>query len=53
MAQWKDAQFAEQKQALIDKACDWLKSYSQYRSDLIAKHLDENFIDEFRKAMEE
>lgn len=26
MALWKDEQFAEQKQALIDKACKWLKS---------------------------
>lgn len=49
----KDAQFAEERKALIDKACKWLKSYSQYRSDLIAKNLNEKFIDEFRKAVEE
>lgn len=43
----------KQKQALIDKACAWIDTYSQYRSDLIAKNLNEKFIDEFRKAMEE
>lgn len=48
---WKEDHIGELKQSLIDKACKWLKLYSQYESDNIARYIDEKFIDEFRKAM--
>ena len=59
MAQWKDKQFAAEKQALIDKACEWLKgnvsrylaSYGPESSDVCIEKA--SLINNFRKAMEE
>lgn len=51
MAEWKDEQFAEQKQALINKACEWLNDLMfAFGYDAIDR--DENLRD-FKKAMEE
>ena len=55
MAEWKDEQFAQERQQLIDKACEWIK-------DNINSYLDwydwgkcrvgkDELIDDFRKAM--
>lgn len=51
MAAWKDEQFAKEKQQLIEKACEWLKSKSccGYIEDVEADEL----IARFKKAMEE
>ena len=50
--QWKDEQFEAEKQALIDKACEWLK-------ENVSKHLHGQYaflkgemIEEFKQAME-
>lgn len=59
MAQWKDEQFAAEKQALIDKACEWVKgnvhrylaSYGTESSDVCIEKA--SLIKDFRKAMEE
>lgn len=51
MAEWKDEQFAKEKQALIDKACEWLKENA-------SKHIHGNYaflkglmLEEFQQAM--
>lgn len=51
MAQWKDEQFKAEKQALIDKACEWLK-------ENVSKHCHGYYtfhkglmIEEFKQAM--
>lgn len=46
---WKDKQYAKEKQQLIDKACQWLKSNAD---EWIASYSN-IFIDNFKKAMEE
>ena len=53
MADWKDAQFAEEKKALIDKACKWLKEQESwdYYNDSPCKLMSEERIAEFRRAM--
>lgn len=56
MAQWKDEQFAKEKQELIDKACEWMKN--NMHEGTCEKMLSKNpypcmkdFIEEFKKAM--
>ena len=51
MAEWKDEQFAKEKQSLIDKACEWLKENA-------SKHIHGNYaflkglmLEEFQQAM--
>lgn len=59
MAQWKDEQFAKQKQAIIDNACEWLKEnfnviLERFECGAIERVLFTPEIEErFRKAMEE
>lgn len=58
LAEWKDEQFAAEKQALIDKACEWLKgnvsrylaSYGPESSDVCIEKA--SLIKNFRKTME-
>lgn len=51
---WKDEQFAAEKQALIDNACEWLTKnyqnldYINMEGDLF----DLSMVEDFRKAME-
>ena len=46
MAQWKDEQFAQEKQQLIDKACKWLAVNDSYaiptnvQVDRLREHLN-------------
>ena len=52
-ARWKDEQLEAEKEALIDKACEWLK-------ENVSKHIHgpaymfykESMIEEFKQAME-
>ena len=58
MAYWKDEQFAKEKQALIDNACEWLKTnmYEGTCEQILSKKpypFMKDFIDAFKKAMEE
>lgn len=68
MAQWKDEQFAAEKQALIDKACEWLKDNFETQSEIVGYSpargrvrycVSKDFIvvsemiDRFRKTIEE
>ena len=46
MAQWKDEQLEAEKQALINKACEWMSSHLQMQYDGFS-----SFIKDFRKAM--
>lgn len=49
MAELKDEQFAKEKQALIDKACEWLQKHI---NDYLVKGRDIDYMfDDFRKAM--
>ena len=54
LAELKDEQFTKQKQALIDKACEWLAKnyqnldYINMEGDLF----DLSMVEDFRKAME-
>lgn len=51
MAEWKDEQFKTEKQALIDKACEWLKDNGRnYHS---AYATEDRLIEDFKKAVEE
>ena len=50
MAEWKDQQFAEQKQQLIEKACEWL--YDNIGGNIDSRISLDTFIDDFKKAME-
>ena len=50
MAEWKDQQFAEQKQQLIKKACEWLELNTQCG---VHPQSSRRLISEFKKAMEE
>ena len=57
MAQWKDEQFAEEKQTLIDKGCEWLRYNKEHpligcEDPYLIGFLTEEFIMEFRKAIE-
>lgn len=61
MARWKYKQFAEEKQALIDKVCTWLKENMSFyisieykdweKSELLIEK--EELTAELKKAMEE
>ena len=52
MAQWKDEQFETEKQALIDKACEWWENELTFttmtQADMFYK---ESMIKEFKQAM--
>ena len=52
MAQWKDEQFETEKQALIDKACEWWENELTFttmtKADMFYK---ESMIEEFKQAM--
>lgn len=53
-AQWKDEQFTKQKQALIDKACEWLgKNAFNFDYINVNGEIMKYFFEDFRKAMEE
>lgn len=57
MAEWKDEQFTKEKQALIDKGCEWLRYNKEHpligcEDSCLIGFLTEEFIMEFRKAME-
>ena len=48
MAQWKDEQFAKEKQALIDKACEWVTPFFK---DLVGDYCSGELIKDFEKAL--
>lgn len=48
MARWKDEQFAKEKQALIDKACEWVTPYFK---DLVGYNCSCDLIKDFEKAL--
>lgn len=48
MARWKDEQFAKEKQALIDKACEWVTTYFK---DLVGYNCSGELIKDFEKAL--
>lgn len=52
MAKWKDKQLEAEKQALIDKACEWWENELTYptmtQADMFYK---ESMIKEFKQAM--
>lgn len=50
MAKWKDEQFEAEKQALIDKACEWLKDNA--RNYYSAYATEDRLIEDFKKYME-
>lgn len=45
MAKWKDEQFKAEKQALIDKACEWLNTHDNYSTPT---HV---LVEQLRQAM--
>ena len=49
MADWKDHQFKGEKQALIEKACEWLKENA--RNYYSAYATEDRLIEDFKKAM--
>lgn len=56
MAQWKDEQLEAEKQALIDKACEWLRenTYEGTCEQILSKKpypFMRDFINEFKNAM--
>lgn len=56
MAQWKDEQLEAEKQALIDKACEWLRNnmYEGTCEQMLSKKpypFMSDFIEEFKQAM--
>ena len=48
MARWKDAQFAKEKQALIDKACEWVALFFK---DLAGCYCSGELTKDFEKAL--
>ena len=48
MAEWKDEQFAKEKQALIDKACEWVTPYFK---NLVGYYCSGELIKDFEKAL--
>ena len=57
IAEWKDEQFAKEKQALIDKTCEWLRNNKEHpligcEDSYLIGFLTEEFIMEFRKTIE-
>ena len=51
VAEWKDEQFVQQKQVLIDKACEWL--IDNLNDFIDTEETVDLIIDYFKKAMEE
>ena len=56
MAQWKDEQLEAEKQALIDKACEWLRNnmYEGTCEQMLSKKpypFMSDYIEEFKQAM--
>lgn len=56
MAEWKDEQLEAEKQALIDKACEWLRNnmYEGTCEQMLSKKtypFMSDFIEEFQQAM--
>lgn len=49
MAKWKDEEFVQEKQQLVEKACEWLLQ----QEEIIGISFTDDFIVRFRKAMEE
>lgn len=54
MAEFKDKQFAKEKQELIDKAAEWLKNniHDYYMTCEFEQWFDEMFVD-FKEAMKD
>ena len=54
MAEWKDEEFAEEKQELIDKACGWLyENLSLYIDHETEGHVDyDNLIIDYENLFE-
>lgn len=52
LAELKDKQFAEEKQAWIDKACEWILDniYDDYSPEEFKQQLEE-ILKDFRKVM--
>ena len=50
MAEWKDEQLEAEKQALINKACEWLEPVLK---DLAGYYCGGDLIRDFKKVMEE
>lgn len=42
--EWKDEQFAKEREALIDKACEWLSKWED-------PYYDNGLVEGFKKAM--
>ena len=56
MAEWKDQEFAKQKQVLIDKVCDVYCKVCGHFPHTVPKHIcrmDCQYYSSFRKLMEE
>lgn len=56
MAEWKDREFAKQKQVLIDKACDAYCKVCGHFPHTVPKHIcrmDCQYYSSFRKLMKE
>ena len=68
MAEWKDEQFAEEKQQLIEKACEWLDKNASGYAQIISNtsqstsifgsvrycgFATDKLIEDIKKAMEE
>ena len=56
MAEWKDREFAKQKQVLIDKACDAYCKVCGHFPHTVPKHIcrmDCQYYSSFRKSMKE
>lgn len=56
MAKWKDEDFAQEKQALIDKACKWPKDNKEHpligcEDTGLSGFLTEEFIEDFKNYM--
>lgn len=58
ITQWKDEQFKAEKQALIDRGCEWLRDnmYAGTSGQMLSKKpypFMRDFVEDFKKAMEE
>lgn len=52
MAQWKDEQFKAERQALIDKACEWLEYYLSFDVMSFDKGVSvDTIVSDFKQAM--
>lgn len=52
MARWKDEQFAAEKQALIDKACEQYRVVVSFSTGRMVDELD-TLVENFKKILEE